>query len=82
MRRYNSAIYCWKSDVASHLLAFGFTQLTALVALCKQYIFSTEKKMNKCIRMGITAFKFVIGVGGGKSAALPSEISFYGDASP
>ena len=35
--------------------------------------------MNKCIRMGITAFKFVIW--GGKSAVLRSEISFYGDAS-
>ena len=43
------------SHDASHWLAFGFTQLTALVALCKYYIFSIEK-MNKCIWMEITAF--------------------------
>ena len=32
--------------------------------------------MNKCIRMGITAFKFVIWEG--KSAVLRSQITFYG----
>ena len=31
--------------------------------------------MNKCIRIGITAFKFVIW--GGKSAVLQSQITFY-----
>ena len=38
--------------------------------------------MNKCIRMGITAFSFVIW--GGKSAVLWSQITFYGfaNASP
>ena len=34
--------------------------------------------MNKCIRMGITAFKFVIW--GGKLAVSQSQITFYGDA--
>ena len=34
--------------------------------------------MNKCIRMGITAVKFVIW--GGKLAVLWSQIMFYGDA--
>ena len=38
--------------------------------------------LNKCIRMGITAFKCVIW--GGKSTFLWSQITFYGstDASP
>ena len=41
-----------------------------------------QKKMNKCIRMGITTFKFVIW--GGKSVVLLSQITFFGsaDASP
>ena len=34
--------------------------------------------MNKCIRMGITAFIFVIL--GGKLAVLQSQITFYGSA--
>ena len=44
--------------------------------------FFFNRKMNKCIRMGKTAFKFVIW--GGKSAVLRSQITFYGsaDASP
>ena len=39
-------------------------------------------KMNKCIRRGITAFKFVIW--GGKLVVLRWQITFYGsaDASP
>ena len=37
-----------------------------------------NRKMNKCIRMGITAIKFVIW--GGKSAVLRSQITFYGSA--
>ena len=39
--------------------------------------------MNKCIRMGINAFKFpFLGAGGGKFTVLQSEISFYGDKFP
>ena len=34
--------------------------------------------MNKCIRMGITVFKFVIW--GGKAEILLSQLTFYGSA--
>ena len=49
------------------------------MSLCaNSTFFSTETKMNKCIRMGIIAFKFVIW-GGRLIGGLRSEISFYGD---
>ena len=58
--RYTVANPTSSHNVASHWLAFGFTQLTALVVLCKQNIFSIEK-MNKSIRMGITASNLSFG---------------------
>ena len=57
----------------------GFREITdrdVLELHCSTFF--QQKKMNKCIRMGITAFKFVIW--GGKSAVLRSQITFYGDA--
>ena len=41
--RYTVANPTSSRNVASHWLAFGFTQLTELVVLYKQYIFSIEK---------------------------------------
>ena len=44
--------------------------------LCANNTFFSTKQMNKCIRMGIPAFKIVIW--GGKSLVLWSQIMFYG----
>ena len=57
--RYTVANPTSSRNIASWL-AFGFTQLTTLVVLCKYYIFSKEK-MNKCIRMGIIASNLSFG---------------------
>ena len=57
-----------------HWLAFGFTHLTVLVVFANSTFLFQQKKMNKCIRMGITAFKFV--TWGGKSAVLRPQITF------
>ena len=48
------------------------------LSLCAKRAFFQQKKMNKCIRMGITAFDSVIW--GGKSTVLRSQITFYGSA--
>ena len=47
------------------------------LSLCANSTFF-QQKMKNCIRMGITAFKFVIW--GGKSAVLRLQIMFYGSA--
>ena len=66
-----------KLEHFSHNEAFPLCSSKHLL-LCANSTFFTTEIMNKCIKMGITAFKFVIW--GGKLAVLQSEITFYGSA--
>ena len=68
-----SVIYCRKSEVG-----IWFYSAHSTCHYANSTFFQQKKKMNKCIRMGITAFKFVIW--GGKSAVLRSQITFYDSA--
>ena len=77
-----SAIYCRKSDVITYrrfsLAGIWFYAAHSNCRFVQTVHFFSTEKMTKCVRMGRTAFKFVIL--GGKSVVLRSQITFYGSA--
>ena len=80
MSKICDGIFC-NTTSSRNLLLIGWHLIlhsSQHLSLCLNSTFFSTEKMNKCIRMGITAFKVVIW--GCKSAVLQSEILFYGDA--